>query len=185
MTILLGDEQELRRQAKEIDYLDTFLQYQQEGDSMECVYTWHVHQHYQEKLADFEFFRKNIDVLVDAKIEGSLKVIEDINKPDDSIKKGMMSKQSSPTKQMNSSPKRPVLPPRQSEAILQAPYAPSAELAPIHSQFASFGSTLGMVILINRSQISPEIQTLNEKPNAESQTFSTMPSISLITEIWN
>ena len=145
----MGDEQELRRQAKEIEYLDTFLRYQQEGDSMECVYTWHIHQFYQEKLADFEFFRKNIDVLVDAKIEGGLKVIEDVNKVDDGTKMKTYS-QTSPMKQLsNSSPKKPILPPRQDSGVQLAPYAPSAEISINQTQFSSFGSTLGLVLPVN------------------------------------
>ena len=171
LTVLLGDEQELRRQAKEIEYLDTFLQYQQQGDSMECVYTWHVHQMYQEKLADFQFFRKNIDVLVDAKIEGSIKVIEDVNKVID----GRNTMDNSSKQSQHSSPKRPLLPPRQSDStLLQAPFAPSAEKSSWNSQFETFAGTLGMVIVVNRRQIFPGTRNSNGKLSVESRTFLMM-----------
>lgn len=52
----------------EIEQLESFLKYQTEGESMQCVYTWHLHQSLGEKLSDFAFFRKDIDVLLDAKV---------------------------------------------------------------------------------------------------------------------
>lgn len=68
LTVLMGDEQELRRQLGDVDRLEDFLKYQQEGDSMNCVSTWHLHQMCREKLCDFEFFRQEIDVQLDAKV---------------------------------------------------------------------------------------------------------------------
>ena len=80
MTVLVGDEHELRRQAAEIDYLEGFLKYLKEGESMECVSTWHLHQQFREKLCDFKFFRQEIDAQLDAKISGKLTVIVDEDK---------------------------------------------------------------------------------------------------------
>jgi hypothetical protein len=68
LTVLVGDENELRRQMGEIEQLEGFLKYQKEGESMQCVYTWHLHQMLREKLSDFSFFRQEIDVLLDAKV---------------------------------------------------------------------------------------------------------------------
>jgi hypothetical protein len=135
--VLLGDEQELRRQAREIDYLEGFLKYQQEGDSMQCVYTWHIHEFYRQKLVDFQFFRREIDTLLDAKIEGEIKVVEDVHQVSNasnlnqSPKKQSNSLSSSPAKLI--SPKRPSIPPHVSSVspVPSAPYAISAEQSPV------------------------------------------------------
>jgi hypothetical protein len=80
LTVLVGDEHELRRQTGEIDRLEEFLKYQQEGESLACVATWHLHQMYREKLCDFQYFRQEIDAQLDAKITGKISVVVDQDK---------------------------------------------------------------------------------------------------------
>ncbi|KAJ3275218.1 hypothetical protein HDV01_000943 [Terramyces sp. JEL0728] len=74
ITVLLGDEIELNRQLGEINRLEDFLKYQQAGNAMQCVYTWHLHQNLREQQSDFKFFKSDIDVQLDAKINGSIHV---------------------------------------------------------------------------------------------------------------
>lgn len=69
LTVLVGDEHELKRQDSDIQKLEEFLKYQLNGDSMQCVYTWHLHQILREQHIDFKFFRQEIDVHLDAKVQ--------------------------------------------------------------------------------------------------------------------
>jgi hypothetical protein len=126
LTVLVGDEHELRRQLGEMEKLEEFLKYQQEGDSMQCVYTWHLHQMYREKLSDFKFFRQDIDVQLDAKVDGSLSVIIDEQKA--AIHNNNV------TPKHNVTPKRPQLPQRvTSPAALNIPLYPSSPTSPMYS----------------------------------------------------
>jgi hypothetical protein len=119
LTVLVGDEHELRRQLGEMEKLEEFLSYQQEGDSMQCVYTWHVHQMYREKLSDFRFFRQDIDVQLDAKVDGNVTVIVDQQKS---------------TIQGAVTPKRPQLPQRVvSPPAINIPLYPSSPTSPLYS----------------------------------------------------
>ena len=56
------------------------MKYQQEGDPLACVASWHPHQIYREKLCDFHFFRQEIDAHLDAKIIGQISVVVDQDK---------------------------------------------------------------------------------------------------------
>lgn len=120
LTVLVGDEHELRREVGEIDRLERFLEYQQDGDSMNCVSTWHLHQMSREKLCDFRFFRQEIDVQLDAKINGKMSVVVDQDK----------ATMSAPS--LNSSPQRkPILPQRPSSPLLRHEiYARSPSISP-------------------------------------------------------
>ncbi|KAJ1548647.1 hypothetical protein HK405_001325 [Cladochytrium tenue] len=64
---LLGDEVELKRQLAEIEFLEAFLRYQQNGDATQFLFNWVRHQHFRTELHDFRFFRKEIDVDLDVK----------------------------------------------------------------------------------------------------------------------
>ncbi len=68
MTILQGDEYELNRQLGELNRLEHFLSYQKEGDATTYLFNWTRHQMYRSELYDFRFFRKEIDVQLDAKV---------------------------------------------------------------------------------------------------------------------
>ena len=115
MTVLVGDEHELRRQNGEIDRLEEFLKYQQDGDPLACVATWHLHQMYREKLCDFQFFRPEIDAQLDVKVTGKISVVVDEDIADII----------SPTQ--NSSPQRKVPPFRPSTPVSRdiVPESPS------------------------------------------------------------
>ncbi|KAI8899452.1 hypothetical protein BC833DRAFT_585691 [Globomyces pollinis-pini] len=106
VTVLLGDELECRRQMNDISRLEEFLQYQQDGSSLQCVYTWHLHQLLREQLSDFKFFRQEIDVQLDAKVNGNIHVIID-NVIDNIIQ----NQNQSPTKR-KSNPPIPQQPPQ-------------------------------------------------------------------------
>ncbi|KAJ1342704.1 hypothetical protein BSLG_002801 [Batrachochytrium salamandrivorans] len=67
LTILLGDELELRRQIGEIDRLEEFLKYQQFGDATTYLFSWSRHQNFRAALHDFKYFQNEIDVQLDAK----------------------------------------------------------------------------------------------------------------------
>jgi hypothetical protein len=77
LTVLLGDELELKRQKHEIDRLDEFLKYQEMGDPTNFLFNWSRHQNVRATLHDFRFFRNGIDVNLNAKITGSVAVIVD------------------------------------------------------------------------------------------------------------
>ncbi|KAJ3207583.1 hypothetical protein HDU67_007374 [Dinochytrium kinnereticum] len=77
LDILKGDELELKRQQSEIEHLEEFLRYQQEGDATQFLFSWSRHQQYRSELHDFRFFRSEIDVELDLKIAGSLLVVSD------------------------------------------------------------------------------------------------------------
>lgn len=77
LTVLLGDELELERQIEEMDRLENFLKYQQQGDATTYLFNWSRHQQLRAKMHDFRFFRSSIDVLLDAKITGSICVVVD------------------------------------------------------------------------------------------------------------
>ncbi|KAJ3296182.1 hypothetical protein HK104_001869 [Borealophlyctis nickersoniae] len=68
LNILLGDELELRRQLEEMDRLDQFVNYQRNGDANLFLFGWSRQQVYRAELRDFRFFRRGIDVGVDAKV---------------------------------------------------------------------------------------------------------------------
>nr|KAJ3419320.1 hypothetical protein HK105_007100 [Polyrhizophydium stewartii] len=80
LTVLLGDELELRRQMSEIDRLEDFLRYQQLGDATTYLFSWSRHQHFRAALHDFGFFRSEIDVQLDARVAGTLSVVVDEDK---------------------------------------------------------------------------------------------------------
>jgi hypothetical protein len=65
----------------EIDRLEEFLKYQQQGDATTYLFNWSRHQQVRAELHDFRFFRSNIDVQLDAKITGNIAVIVDEDKP--------------------------------------------------------------------------------------------------------
>jgi hypothetical protein len=68
MTVLLGDELELVRQYSEIERVENFLKYQREGDATSYLFNWSRHQMLREELHDFQFFRNEIDVQLDARV---------------------------------------------------------------------------------------------------------------------
>ncbi|KAJ3010638.1 hypothetical protein HKX48_007306 [Thoreauomyces humboldtii] len=74
LTVLLGDELELHRQFGEIERLEEFLRYQQEGDATTFLFNWAKHQQCRSELHDFRFFRNQIDVQLDARITGGITV---------------------------------------------------------------------------------------------------------------
>jgi hypothetical protein len=75
MSVLTGDEMELKRQLGEMERLDTFLKYLRCGDATSYLFNWSRHQMYRSELHDFSFFKKDIDVQLDAKLVGSLSVV--------------------------------------------------------------------------------------------------------------
>ncbi|KAJ3157358.1 hypothetical protein HDU89_002772 [Geranomyces variabilis] len=77
LTVLRGDEYELQRQLGEIERLEEFLRYQQEGDATTFLFNWSKHQQCRADLHDFRFFRNQIDVQLDAKATGTIGVIID------------------------------------------------------------------------------------------------------------
>lgn len=66
---------ELKRQLGEMERLDTFLKYLRCGDATSYLFNWSRHQMYRSELHDFSFFKKDIDVQLDAKLVGSLSVV--------------------------------------------------------------------------------------------------------------
>jgi hypothetical protein len=75
MNVLVGDESELKRQLGEMDRLDNFLKYLRSGDATTYLFNWSRHQMYRSELHDFSFFKRDIDVQLDAKLVGSLSVV--------------------------------------------------------------------------------------------------------------
>ena len=73
--VLLGDELELKRQLGEIQLLENFLNYQQEGDATTFLFNWARHQMYRTEMHDFPFFKTNIDVQLDAKVSIFRKIL--------------------------------------------------------------------------------------------------------------
>ena len=68
MNTLLGDKLELNRQLLDIDRLESFLKYQQQGDATSYLFNWSRHQLFKAALHDFQFFKRDIDVQLDAKV---------------------------------------------------------------------------------------------------------------------
>jgi hypothetical protein len=52
----------------EIDKLEEYLKYQQQGDATQFLFNWSRHQQYRANLHDFKFFRNEIDVELDVKV---------------------------------------------------------------------------------------------------------------------
>lgn len=76
---------------------------------MACVSTWHLHQTSRESLCDFRHFRQDIDVQLDAKINGKISVVVDQDQAQMSLHASPTRPptQTSPTKpKLNSSPAR-------------------------------------------------------------------------------
>jgi len=69
MDILLGDELELKRQSGEISRLQGFLDYQIEGDATQFLFNWQRHLVLRTELHDFKFFKQEIDVQLDLKVD--------------------------------------------------------------------------------------------------------------------
>ena len=68
MNTLLGDKLELNRQMSEIERLESFLAYQQQGDATSYLFNWSRHQMFKSELHDFKYFKRDIDVQLDAKV---------------------------------------------------------------------------------------------------------------------
>ncbi|KAJ3106846.1 hypothetical protein HDU96_008099 [Phlyctochytrium bullatum] len=79
LEVLKGDELELKRQLCEIEHLEDFLRYQQQGDATQFLFSWARHQHFRAELHDFRFFKSDIDVELDLKIVGSIAVVAESN----------------------------------------------------------------------------------------------------------
>ncbi|KAJ3008755.1 UNVERIFIED_CONTAM: hypothetical protein HDU68_002967 [Siphonaria sp. JEL0065] len=77
MTVLQGDELELKRQLGEIDHLEEYLKYQQQGDATQFLFSWSRHSAYRSELHDFKFFKNTIDVELDVKVVGGISVCVD------------------------------------------------------------------------------------------------------------
>ncbi|KAI9093726.1 hypothetical protein DFS34DRAFT_630104 [Phlyctochytrium arcticum] len=77
LTILLGDELDLERQLGEIERLEDFLRYQQDGDATTFLFNWSKHQQCRADLHDVRHFRNQIDVQLDAKITGNISIVID------------------------------------------------------------------------------------------------------------
>ena len=76
-TILIGDELELHRQQDELKQLESFLEYQRTAvDMYHLLFNWSTHQAMRQSLREFAFFRENIDVALDLKIDGEVKICE-------------------------------------------------------------------------------------------------------------
>ncbi|KAH6563853.1 hypothetical protein BASA62_008269 [Batrachochytrium salamandrivorans] len=108
LTILLGDELELRRQIGEIDRLEEFLKYQQFGDATTYLFSWSRHQNFRAALHDFKYFQNEIDVQLDAKVSGSISVVVD----QDKLPNTMMTPQLQIQQQQ-----QPLQPPQQQQQI--------------------------------------------------------------------
>jgi hypothetical protein len=78
MNILLGDEIELKRQLGEMNRLEDFLSYQQDGDATQFLFSWSRHQKVRAELHDFKHFRSEIDVNLDVKVGGGVQVVQDV-----------------------------------------------------------------------------------------------------------
>ena len=59
---------ELKRQLGEIERLEGFLAYLKDGDATGFLFGWGRHQVLRAELHDFRFFRREIDVELDAKV---------------------------------------------------------------------------------------------------------------------
>ncbi|KAJ3140083.1 hypothetical protein HK100_010581 [Physocladia obscura] len=74
LNVLHGDEIELKRQQGEIDHLEEYLKYQQQGDATQFLFSWSRHSAYRAELHDFKFFRNSIDVELDVRVSGGINV---------------------------------------------------------------------------------------------------------------
>jgi hypothetical protein len=153
LTILVGDEQELRRQIGEIDRLENFLRYQQDGDTMNCVSTWHLHQLSRERLCDFQFFRHDIDVQLDAKISGKVAVIIDQDQ-------AAMSTNVSPVRKPNL-PQRPLSPANREVYLSRSPEPLPPNMAPKATYYTSPSAPYQFGIM------SPSRGMVNQKLNSK------------------
>ncbi|KAJ3396295.1 hypothetical protein HDU80_010029 [Chytriomyces hyalinus] len=79
LNVLLGDELELKRQLGEIEHLEEYVKYQQQGDATQFLFSWARHQSYRSDLHDFKFFRNSIDVELDVKVSGGINIVLDDN----------------------------------------------------------------------------------------------------------
>ncbi|KAJ3284908.1 hypothetical protein HDU79_007752 [Rhizoclosmatium sp. JEL0117] len=77
LNVLQGDEFELKRQLGEIDHLEDYLKYQQQGDATQFLFSWSRHTAYRSELHDFKFFKNTIDVELDVKVVGGISVCVD------------------------------------------------------------------------------------------------------------
>ncbi|KAI8618567.1 hypothetical protein BC830DRAFT_1166058 [Chytriomyces sp. MP71] len=77
INVLLGDELELKRQLGEIEHLEEYVKYQQQGDATQFLFSWARHQAYRSELHDFKFFRNSIDVELDVKVNGGINIVLD------------------------------------------------------------------------------------------------------------
>lgn len=69
LMILMGDEVELSRQQRQIDWLNDFLHYQQNGaNAFHLLFNWAKHLGLRQQIQDFAFFRESIDVFPDLKV---------------------------------------------------------------------------------------------------------------------
>ncbi|ORZ32805.1 hypothetical protein BCR44DRAFT_1515132 [Catenaria anguillulae PL171] len=75
--VLASDECELQRQKDEIERLEKFLTYQQEGDATQFLFGWARHQQLRQELREFRWFRESIDVHMDIKCSGGIVVLAD------------------------------------------------------------------------------------------------------------
>ncbi|KAL7751207.1 hypothetical protein RI367_003413 [Sorochytrium milnesiophthora] len=93
----------------EIDRLEEFLRYQQEGDATHFLFSWARHQQLRAQLHDFKFFRDKIDVTCDIKCTGSINVMVENALPSTSParpSKSAASVPNSPAGQSVTAPKR-------------------------------------------------------------------------------
>ncbi|KAI9016975.1 hypothetical protein BC832DRAFT_543324 [Gaertneriomyces semiglobifer] len=81
LNILLGDELELVRQMSEVERVESFWKYLLEGDAMTLLFNWARHQKMVGEVGDFKWFKREIDVGLDAKITGQLSVTIDPDLP--------------------------------------------------------------------------------------------------------
>ncbi|KAJ3066668.1 hypothetical protein HDU98_010054, partial [Podochytrium sp. JEL0797] len=77
INVLQGDEYELHRQLGEINHLEEYLKYQQQGDATQFLFSWSRHTAYRSALHDFKFFKNSIDVELDVKVVGAISVCVD------------------------------------------------------------------------------------------------------------
>lgn len=75
LNILKGDTREFSRELAEIDQLEAFVKYQQEGtDATQFILDWSHHQRLRNELHAFPFARDTCDVHADIRIVGGIQV---------------------------------------------------------------------------------------------------------------
>jgi hypothetical protein len=78
LSVLLGEEAELRRQLQQLDWMDAFLEYEKKVLSgFSFLDAWRHHQSLRTYIQQTPVLRSQLDVYPDLKVEGDIRVVTD------------------------------------------------------------------------------------------------------------